>query len=110
MRRDVLVAAAVGATFSAAVIAAVDAARPHAYMVTAKAVSASGGISAEAGGWSYSIPTDVAWLDARGSFHDSGRPECLPPTGKEEGPVRLKAVPVHAHGVTFRQVVYVECI
>ena len=77
--------------------------------MTAKALSAPGAISAEGEDWSYSIPRDVAWRDARGAFHPSGRPECLPPSGLEEGPVRFKAIPVEAGGVKFRQVIFVEC-
>lgn len=109
MRRDVVLAAVVGAAVAGAVVGVVDALRPDAYIVTTKPVSASGGIFAEADGWSYNVPTDIAWRDADGVFHSSGRPDCLPPSGKEEGPIRFNAVPVDADGVKFRQVIYVEC-
>ena len=33
-------------------------------------------------GWDIEVPTDLPWTDARGAFHESGRPECLPPTGR----------------------------
>jgi hypothetical protein len=34
-------------------------------------------MSVEADGWTYNIPTDIAWIDAGGAGHDSGRPGCL---------------------------------
>ena len=80
------------------------------YEGTVMAISASGAISAEAEGWTYNIPLDVRWQDSRGSFHDSGRPECLPPSGKAEGPIRFRATAVNADGVKFRQVYFVQCI
>lgn len=110
MRHDLVLAGGAGAALAAVVLLGVDAARPDSYVVTAKALSAAGAISAEGDGWTYSIPMDVAWQDARGEFHESGRPDCLPPSGKEEGPVRFKAVPVDVDGLKFRQVIYVECM
>lgn len=102
-------AAGVGAAVAALALVGADAVQPDSYEVTATALSAPNAISAEGEGWTYNIPTDVAWRDVQGRFHDNGRPECLPPTGKEEGPVRFKAVPVGVDGVKFRQVVFVEC-
>jgi hypothetical protein len=110
MHRDLVVAAAVGAALTAAVFAGLDVVRPDKYVVTAKAQSAQGAISADDGDWTYSIPLEVAWRDGRGAFHDSGRPECLPPSGKEEGPVQFTAIPVDVGGIKFRQVIFVDCI
>lgn len=110
MRRDLAVAAAIGAALSAAVFVGVDAARPDRYVVTAKVQSAEGAMSADAGNWTYGIPLDVAWRDGRGTYHHSGRPECLPPSGKEEGPVHLTAIPVDVGGVESRQVIFVDCM
>lgn len=35
-------------------------------------------VSSEAEGWWYGIPIDVRWQDAAGTWHDHGRPSCLP--------------------------------
>ena len=61
-------------------------------------------------GWDISIPLDVAWTDATGSYHGSGRPACLPPTGRGlEDPVQVAWTKVTADGVGWRQVVWVGC-
>lgn len=61
-------------------------------------------------GWDVSIPLDIAWTDAGGAFHEDGRPDCLPPTGRGlEGPVRIAWTKVDAGGVGWRQVVWVGC-
>ena len=33
-------------------------------------------------GWDIGVSTDLPWTDAAGRFHEGGRPECLPPTGR----------------------------
>jgi hypothetical protein len=71
--------------------------------------SAPGAISIEADGWTYSVPLDgVAWIDDGGSWHDSGRPTCLPVDGTTEA-VRFGAVTVSLEGSTWRPVVWVDC-
>ena len=61
-------------------------------------------------GWDVSVPLDVAWTDSQGTFHEGGRPECLPPTGRGlEGPVRLSWTKVDIDGMGWRQVVWVGC-
>ncbi|MCW2773462.1 MAG: hypothetical protein JWN91_1788 [Nocardioides sp.] len=58
-------------------------------------------------GWDVSVPLDVAWTDAQGTFHQGGRPQCLPPTGRGlEGPVRIAWTKVEAGGIGWRQVVW----
>jgi hypothetical protein len=109
MRRDVAVAGVVGAAMAAIAFVGVDAAQPDEYVLTAKPFSAQNQIGVTAEGWTYSIPTDVAWRDKLGAFREGGRPDCLPPSDKEEGPVRFTAIPVDVGGVKFRQVVFVEC-
>ena len=59
--------------------------------------------------WVYGVPLDVSWTDARGNWHERGRPECLPPTGVEVGPINFAATDVHVGGVRWRQVVWVSC-
>ena len=60
-------------------------------------------------GWDVSVPLDVAWTDAGGVFHEDGRPDCLPPTGRgSKRPVRVPWTAVDAGGgVEWRQVVWV---
>jgi hypothetical protein len=61
-------------------------------------------------GWDVSVPLDVAWTDSKGVFHDDGRPDCLPPTGRgRSGPVQIAWTKVEAGGVGWRQVVWVRC-
>lgn len=63
-------------------------------------------------GWTYGIPLDVAWTAEDGSFHQNGRPACLPadsgPTGMV-GPITFASVNVVAGGQTWRPVVWVSC-
>ena len=45
----------------------------------------------ELGGWSYGLSQSVAWIDASGTHHDDGWPECLGRAGKHpERPVRCR--------------------
>lgn len=69
---------------------------------------AEGAISAEADGWTYNIPLDVPWTDATGSFHDSGRPECLGPSTADVE-IKFVSVDVSVEGGGWRQVVWVYC-
>lgn len=60
-------------------------------------------------GWTYAIPLDVSWTDAAGSFHDHGRPDCLPPATGPIGPITFASVDVSAGGFSWRPVVWVSC-
>ena len=61
-------------------------------------------------GWDVSVPLDVPWTDSNGAFHESGRPECLPPKGRgATGPVRVAWTKVEVGGSGWRQVVWVGC-
>jgi hypothetical protein len=77
---------------------------------TAVPSSAEGAVSIEADGWTYGLdaPDGVAWTDAHGSFHEGGRPDCLPATGTTEV-VRFAAVEVTIEGGTWRPIVWVDC-
>ena len=71
--------------------------------------SAEGAITLEAAGWSYGVGLDgVRWIDQSGTWHESGRPGCLPPGGTTEL-VRFGAVEVTIDGSTWRPVVLVDC-
>lgn len=62
--------------------------------------------SIEAGGWFYGLSESVAWIDAFGSHHEDGWPECLGSSGNTAN-VRFGAVAVPSLGI--RAVVYVDC-
>jgi hypothetical protein len=72
------------------------------------AQSAEGTISVESEGWWYGIPLDIPWTDKQNSFHDRGRPDCLPPS-EAPIPVRFSAVEVNSGTTQWRQVVWVDC-
>lgn len=75
------------------------------------ALSAEGAIGIDVGGWNYAIPKDGWWQGTDGAWRSDGRPECLPPTGQLEGPVRFEAVEVETQdGTAWRQVVWVSCL
>jgi hypothetical protein len=75
-------------------------------------LSAEGVISCTlSDGWDVSVPLDVAWTDAAGSLHESGRPDCLPPSGRGlEGPVRISWTKVDVDGTGWRPVLRVACL
>lgn len=100
----------VGAALALSVLAAVDAASSDRWTGTGLALSAEGAISVAVDGHDYAIPKDVAWTDLRGGYHEDGRPACLPPSGRLEGPVRITAQGVEVAGYERRQVVHVECL
>jgi hypothetical protein len=60
-------------------------------------------------GWTYGIPSDVAWTDAAGSFHPNGRPDCLPKATELIGPITFATVDANAGGVSWREVIWVSC-
>ena len=90
--------------------AAAGGSRSGVSVLTGNAHSGIGQVSAEApDGVVYAIPVDsVWWTDSKGSLHDNGRPECLPPVGKS-GLVKFAAVQWTAEGMTQRSVVWVLC-
>ena len=61
-------------------------------------------------GWTYGIPLDIAWTDGNGSYHDHGRPDCLPSSIGPIGPITFASVEVSAGGVSSRPVVWVSCL
>lgn len=78
-------------------------------ILTGQAHSAEGAISIETGDWTYAVPLDgVSWTDWNGVWHDSGRPECLPPS-EQTIPVTFAAVEVNVEGMTWRPVVWISC-
>jgi hypothetical protein len=76
---------------------------------TAVPSSAEGAISIEADGWTYGVPLDgVRWIDETNTWHEDGRPDCLPAAGTTL-PVTFGAVEVTVDDVRWRPVVWVDC-
>ena len=80
---------------------------PEVVMLTGVASAAEGAISVESGGWTYSVPLDVAWTDDTNSWHEGDRPGCLPPGANRA--ITFAAVEVTVEGMTWRPVVWVSC-
>jgi len=77
---------------------------------TGKAYSTDAQISITGNdGWVYSVPLDVSWTDASGTWHEGSRPDCLPPTGDLTGSITFAATQVTVRGITWRPVVWVSC-
>ena len=100
----------IGAGLALSVVAAIDAATSDRWTGTGMALSAEGAIGLVVDGHDYAVPKDLPWTDLQGGYHEDGRPECLPPSGKLEGPIRITAHSVEAAGLKRRQVVHVECL
>ena len=67
-------------------------------------------VSAQAEGWGYSIPLDVQWQDAGGTWHERGRPSCLP--NRTQVLVTFGSTEIALPGpgaISFRAVVWVSC-
>lgn len=61
-------------------------------------------------GWDVSVPLDVTWSDARGTFHEGGRPSCLRSRGDQVvEQVGLTWTEVEVDGRGWRQVLQVQC-
>jgi hypothetical protein len=88
---------------------AIGANKPSTTMRTALIYSSGSISSMPIDGWTYGIPLDVAWTDASGSYHDHGRPDCLPPAIGLIGPITFATVEASAGGVSWRPVVWVSC-
>lgn len=65
--------------------------------------------SIESDGWFYGVNDSVAWVDASGSIHEDGWPDCLRPAGATRT-VRFGATRVTIpDGGSYRPVVWVDC-
>lgn len=107
-RRTIVAAVAILAVIVAAFLVGRD--RPSTTIRHGQALSAVGTISVEVGPGTYSIPTDVAWLGADGSYRSGGRPECLPPVGIGVIDVTFATVKVKAPSAAAHdQTIWVDC-
>jgi hypothetical protein len=62
------------------------------------------------GSGDFAIPQDVPWVDATGSYHQDGRPECLPPVGIGAIEVTYATVPVtDPSGDGWYRTIWVDC-
>jgi len=83
--------------------------RNHVMQLTGTASVGRTVASIEARGSYYGVSESIAWIDATGSFHDDGWPECFGGAGSTTT-VRFGAVDVALpDDGGFRQVVYVDC-
>ena len=76
---------------------------------TGMASSTEQTIGVTADEWTYGIPLDIRWEDEVGTLHFGGRPDCLPPSDTEVGPITFAAIEVSVGDATWRQVVWVSC-
>jgi len=83
--------------------------RDAAFEVVGTAYFTDTQIGLEGDDWTYHVPLDVRWTDREGTWHEGGRPACLPPSDTTLEGVRVSAVPVEVQGLGFRQVVAVHC-
>lgn len=66
-------------------------------------------ISIEYDGWTYGANDSVPeWIDAQGTEHDSGWPDCLRGPGRHV-PVRFQAREVTVDASTWRPIVAIDC-
>jgi hypothetical protein len=68
----------------------------------------NGGGSIITDGWTYGFSSDIAWTDAKDSYHDGGTPDCLAPLSSVED-VRFAWVEVTIEGTGWRPVVWIDC-
>jgi len=87
----------------------IGSARAGVSLHTGMASSTEQTVGIEADGWTYGIPLDIRWEDATGTSRFGGRPDCLPPSNTEVGPITFAAFEVSVGGSTWRQVVWVSC-
>jgi hypothetical protein len=102
-----------GAVFAVAVAAlagfALGAREPSTIHLTGRANVGNGVASIRSEGTYYGVSESVPWIDAIGSFHDDGWPECFGEPGSTTRvgfgvtPVTVPDAPV------FTPVVYVDC-
>ena len=80
-------------------------------MHTCRADAAPTQVSATcADGWVYDIPVArVNWTDASGTWHNSGRPDCIPAGPQQIAQINFGSVDVSVRGSAWRSVVYVSC-
>ena len=77
-------------------------------ILTGRADPTETGGSIETGEWTYGLPVnDVMWMDAKGTWHEDGRPECLPAGASRQ--IRFAAVEVTIEESTWRPVVWIDC-
>lgn len=107
--RWVLLAAAAVALFGAGFLVGSGSVQPALTVHTGMASSTEQTIGVIADEWTYGIPLDVRWEAADGTPRFGGRPDCLPPSDVEVGPITFAAIEVTVGDSTWRQVVWVSC-
>lgn len=78
------------------------------YFAVGQASSEQQEITVVSNGWAYAVSPSVPWLDGAGSWHDGGRPSCLPAVGGIAN-VHFSWVPYSLGSIGGRAVVAVDC-
>lgn len=76
-------------------------------VLTGRADAGEGGLSISTGDFTYGGGYGFAWTDEGGTWHDRGRPTCLPTGASRQ--VRFAATEVTVDGATWRPIVWVDC-
>ncbi len=67
-------------------------------------------LSIEVDGWTYGAEGSVpSWIDAEGSWHDGGWPDCLQGKVGQSVAIRFQARKVTVDGMSWRPIVAVDC-
>lgn len=77
---------------------------------TARAYIGTQQVSIAYDGWTYGAVGSVGeWIDARGSWHDRGWPDCLQVPAGSTADVRFAAHRVTLDGTSWRPIVAIDC-
>jgi hypothetical protein len=104
-----VVGAVLVAALALAFVAGLQLGKPHTTWHTGMGYLGDRQFSVEYDGWFYGAQDAVpSWIDADGSWHESGWPDCLDVVGTTLE-VRFAAQEVTLDGVTSRPVVAIDC-
>ncbi len=76
-------------------------------VLTGRADAAEDGLSISTDDWTYGGGFGFPWTDAAGSWHDEGRPACLPAGASRQ--VTFAAADVTVDGRHWRPIVWLDC-
>lgn len=76
-------------------------------IMTGRADGASDGLSISTADWTYGGGFGFAWTDSEGSWHQDGRPDCLPQGASRQ--VTFAATEVTVNGASWRPIVWLDC-
>jgi hypothetical protein len=76
-------------------------------ILSGRADAGSDGLSIETGEFTYGGGFGFSWTDAAGTWHEDGRPECLPEGASRR--VTFAVTEVTVDGRTWRPIVWLDC-